>query len=663
MRLVAGALVALLLVRLLPESGVGLWLRLGAAALVALLPGILAARALAVPAVSGALVWALGAVTVGLAAAVVLHTGFWLVLVTMAAATVGVAVASRVWLRARSSPRLNVGAAAVAGVGVLLGIALWQVAGGIEGDALFHLGRVRKLAELDALSLTALGEFADGGLHPGYAFPVWHAFLAAIAWLAGVDPAAVVLHESSWLSPVALLVAYEAGTTLFRSRWLGAAVAATAAAPIALAAGGGGAYRVLELPATSSRQLLVPAALALVVVAVRHPRYGVLASVAAAALALTLVHPTYSLFLLVPLVGFALARLLLTRRDGRELGLALGAFALPTAAVAAVLAPIARTTASYRPDQDALEGTRHGLERYGSQVDVWSDSLYSLAPEVVARSGSVAVAALLLVPLAALAAPRRWAAFVLGGTVAVLALVLVPFLFTPLAEVVSLSQARRAAGFVPFAFAFAGGFSVLARWAGVALPPLALAAGIVAQLLWPGDFDYVLEEGGPAWATWIAALGGAAALALVAVRRRRTAYERPGPLACLSALLFVLPVAVHAAWNWDEREQVRPPLPQALVDRIPDKAVVLSDVETSYRLLAQAPVYVVAAPPAHVADTEKNRPYYRKALVNRFLHTGDLAIARNSGADWILVDRRHYDPPIDLEPVYRDGRYSLFEVT
>ena len=131
----------------------------------------------------------------------------------------------------------------------------------------------------------------------------------------------------------------------------------------------------------------------------------------------------------------------------------------------------------------------------------------------------------------------------------------------------------------------------------------------------------------------------------------------------LAALLFVLPVAVHAAWNWDEREPERPPLPQALVDRIPEGAVVLSDVETSYRLLAQAPVYVVAAPPAHVADTEKNRPYYRKALANRFLRTGDLAIPRNSGAGWILVDRKHYDPPLDLEPVYRDGRYSLFRVS
>ena len=658
MRLAGGALLALVVVRLLPDAGVGLWLRLLAATLVALLPGVLAARALRLPPASAGLAWALAAAGAGLALAVLLHTGLWLVVAVMAAAAAGAAP----WRGATGSPRLDVGAAAVAAAGLVLGIALWFVAGGVDGDALFHLGRVRKLLELDSLSLAAVGEFADGGLHPGYAFPLWHAFLAVVAWLAGVDPTAVVLHESSILAPVALLVAYEAGSALFRSRWMGAAVAAAAVAPIALAPGGGGAYRVLALPATASRQLLVPAALTLVFLAVREPRRGILASVAVASLALTLVHPTYALFLLVPLAGFAAARLLLARRDGRELGAALGSFAVPAVLVSAALYPVARTTASYRPDTDVLEGARHGLDRYANQLDVWSDSLYRVAPAVVARSGAVAVAALLLVPLAGLASSRRWAAFVLGGTVAVLALVLVPWLFAPFADVVSLSQARRAAGFVPFAFAFAGGLAVLARWAGVGLLPLALATGIAAQLLWPGDFDYVLDHGGPGWATWVAAVGGIAALAVAAARRRPRRYERPGPIPCLAAVLFVLPVAVHAAWSWDAHEPSRPLLPQALVDRLPERAVVLSDVETSYRLVAQRPVYVVAAPPAHVADTEKNRPYQRKAVVDRFLRTGDLRLARRSGAGWILLDRKHFDTRVEGEPVYRDDRYSLFTV-
>ena len=102
-------------------------------------------------------------------------------------------------------------------------------------------------------------------------------------------------------------------------------------------------------------------------------------------------------------------------------------------------------------------------QHYTGQLDVFSDGSYRLAPEVFGRSGAVAVAALFAVPLAALAAKRRWAAFVLGGFIAVLVLMLVPELFTRFSDAVSISQARRAAGFVPFAFAVAGGAAVLAR--------------------------------------------------------------------------------------------------------------------------------------------------------------------------------------------------------
>ena len=46
----------------------------------------------------------------------------------------------------------------------------------------------------------SVNEFADGGLHPGYAFPLWQAFLALIAKVAFVDPSKVVLHEASVLA-------------------------------------------------------------------------------------------------------------------------------------------------------------------------------------------------------------------------------------------------------------------------------------------------------------------------------------------------------------------------------------------------------------------------------------------------------------------------------
>ncbi len=67
---------------------------------------------------------------------------------------------------------------------------------------------------------------------------------------------------------------------------------------------------------------------------------------------------------------------------------------------------------------------------------------------------------------------------------------------------------------------------------------------------------------------------------------------------------------------------------------VPPRAVVLAPVELSYRILAAAPVYVVAAPVAHVADTKANRPYQRVRDVRHWLATGDPAIARKYGATW-----------------------------
>ena len=89
------------------------------------------------------------------------------------------------------------------GLGIGLGVLLWHVAGEIGGDGLFHLARVRKLEAFDSLSLDAVNEFADGGLHPGYAFPLWHGFLALVARVSFLDPADVVLHEASVLAPLA----------------------------------------------------------------------------------------------------------------------------------------------------------------------------------------------------------------------------------------------------------------------------------------------------------------------------------------------------------------------------------------------------------------------------------------------------------------------------
>ena len=635
-----------------------LYVKLALATAVVLAPGWLLARALGVRSVSATLAWSLVVVFAALAVTFALGSTLTLTLVVLLLATLG-ALAIRVrrgWPPAESAPRTPWAFF----WGAIVGVVLWVAAPSVQGDGLFHLARARKLLDLDGLSLDRVSEFADGSLHPGYAFPLWHGFLALIAKIAHEDPERVVTHLPSILAPLAVVVAFEAGWALFRRTWAAGVTAGAQVAMICFAPGTGGAYVFLALPATASRQLLVPATLALALESMRAPRYGLLASTAAAGLALAVVHPTYAIFLWIPFVGFLAVRLLWTRSDLAAGALALGALVVPAALFLLWLRPIVDETRSVSPDPDELQ---RAFEQYGSQLVVRSATSYNLAPEVFTRSGAVAIAALLMIPLGCLAAGRRWAAYVVGGSLAVFAVMLIPLLFTSLADVVSISQARRAAGFLPFAFAFAGGMGVLARLVGPLLLPLALGAGMFLQIVYPGDFEYILREPAPAWIAWLSAAGAVAAL-VVGLLRRRPALETG---AALASAAFLIPVVGGGLLD------LRPPGPpeiatlsdglvEAVRSEVPAGAVVFSDPETSFRLAAFAPVFVASAPPGHVADTEENSPYERARDARRFLRTGDLAIPRGYGAEYVLLDRLRTELELDLPLVYQDDRFVVYRL-
>lgn len=640
-------------------TGVWLYARLAVATAVVLAPGWAIARAIGMRGVSAAVAWGFVAILGALAATFAVSASLTLTLVLLLAVFAAAVPAAARRIGALAPP----GWLAVGAGGVVLGALLWHVAGSIGGDGLFHLARTQKLLAFDDLSLEAVGEFPDGGLHPGYAFPLWHGFLALVAKVSFADPAEVVLHESSVLVPVAALVGYEAGWLLFRRAVPAIAAAAAGIALVAMAPRYGGAYTALGLPATGSRQILVPATLALALLAVHAPRKRTLASVSAAALALAVVHPTYAIFLLVPFAGFVAVRWLWQRQDLRGGVLATLALLVPIVAFAAWLLPVIGDTASVSPD--AAERARAFLQ-YDGQLSGTPDR-FSVVPELFGRTGAVAVAALLLIPLAAFAARRRWAAFVVGGSLAVFALTLVPLLFTTLSDLVSLSQSRRLAGFLPLTYALAGGADVLAGALGLAAVPLALAAAVAFQFLHPGDFGYVLENGGPAWATWIGA-GGAVLALLAGLTRRVRQAPWATPLAGgLTAAALLVPVYVHGLTNWEPSPARRPsPLTPGLVaalqERVPEGDTVYADPESSYRVGAFAPLYVCVNPPGHVADTKENRPYARVREFRRFVRTGDLSVPRACGAQWLLVDRARFALRPTLPVAYRDARFTLYRL-
>jgi hypothetical protein len=95
---------------------------------------------------------------------------------------------------------------------------------------------------------------------------------------------------------------------------------------------------------------------------------------------------------------------------------------------------------------------------------------------------------------------------------------------------------------------------------------------------------------------------------------------------------------------------------------VPARDTVFSDLETSYRIEAYAPVYVSAAPPAHVADTKDNYSNERREDVIRFLQRGSLSIPRRYHAQWIVVAKRRFDLHLELPKVYSDPRFDLYRL-
>jgi hypothetical protein len=659
------------LARLLPEHGFGLWLRLAAATLVVLLPGRLVARALGLRGAAAGLAWSTAIVAGALALTFAVQGSIDLTLALVLSA----GALALVWcgVSGRSGERDGAvrGRGLVALAGLALGGAIWFIEGPVTGDAIFHLGRVRKLLAFDSLSLHTVDEFRDGGLHPGYAFPLWHGVLALVARLAGVDPTSVITHESSILVPVAFVLALELGVALFRSAWLALAALLGQVAMVVLAPGDGGSFTVLTLPGTTGRQLFVPAAGALFFLFVRRPSRALALTLAAAATDLSFIHPTYALFLALSLAAFVAARALLARGADLRSGLAaLAALVAPMLLVFAWLRPIVDQTISVSPGAGEVA---RGLRHYASDLVVHSQTSYALAPEVVVRTGPVAVAALALTPLFVLARKRRWAAYVLGASVVVLALELLPFVFPHFADAVSLSQARRAAGFVPLPIAFAGAAALLVRASRALALPVALSAGIAFELAFPGDFGLRTPHTGPGILTWVALVGGALALvvgAVVGPRGRWTwAADRWLPLAAVTAVVFVLPIAVHGFSHWSTADSRDPyaltPGLMSFLRKAPPGKIVFADLETSYRISGFAPQYVVAVPPAHVANTKPNRIRARRLAVLHFFRRPNIYIPRRWGARWLVL--RSSEPVRAVERqgvrlVYRDDRYVVFNL-
>lgn len=662
---------------LLPAAGVGEAVRLGAAAAILLLvPGALVQRALGWPAeigiaLAGSLVWSLMLLFVAMAITFAVGASFTLTLVLLAALALGAAFLGRHRPRPAAVRRDVLAALGIAAVSLPFLPLMWIVNRTAIRDSLFHIAYARKLDELPQLdSLEAVGHFSGGGLHPGYAFPLWHGLLAGISRLSGVDMESVVLHLGPVLTPLALVIGYGLGVALFRSIWGGLAVAAMFGGISSFDDPYLGLFATLSDPASAARGLLLPALLALTFAYVLGERRGLL-SVAAAGFALVVVHPNYAPYVALVLAGCVGARFVIMRKESRDwlrVAAAVGAILLPSLLFIAWLWPVLQDTTPFTPDAQTVERDWAYYEGFF----VGSMDSFRLNAEVLTRHGGIVIAGFLAIPLAAFAARRIWSAFVLGGSIIVLAVVLTPALFTLLSDIASISQARRLPVFLPLAVALAGAAVVLGRFR---LPAVAaaLAAGVLLSLLYTAETTTALGEGGPSWPVWVAVAGGVAGLAYAAFRR--PFGPDPAPWAVAVTAAFLAPFAIDSVAGLQRESpdpfRLSPGLVAALERETSAGDVVMAKPETQYRLVASGPLYVVAVPKQHTVDTATGRGIERLRDTARFFDPGVTAAERNEileqyGVSWFVFDRNQGYPPDfreymqTLEPVYRDRRYVLF---
>ncbi len=195
-----------------------------------ILPGAVILRLLGWPrslsaAIGGCATWSVAAVAAGFVLMLATDGGRFVALLWLIA-VIAVGLISRTWqaCRSRAAP-VGRPAAARGELGRPFMAVLWLGSWNNVGDAVEHIARMRKISELNPpRALDQLGLLPpDAGLHPGYAFPLWHAVGAVIVWLSGLEETVMFRYWPVALFPIVGAVIYRAGSVVFGSRAAGIA--------------------------------------------------------------------------------------------------------------------------------------------------------------------------------------------------------------------------------------------------------------------------------------------------------------------------------------------------------------------------------------------------------------------------------------------------------
>jgi hypothetical protein len=660
----------LIVSRLLGLDAIAVWC---AFAVCVLLPGWGALRLLRVDrelglAGAGPVAAALGLAvwTPPLAAALIVHLPFDAPLTVVLAATValcGLALTRPLLLE--RVPWWEVAAGAVSATA--FAFLAWRLSTGVVSDALFHVGRMRKIEQSSSLSITSISSYQDGAPHAGYAFPLLHAAFAGVARVAGVDVSVAFVY----LLPLCALLAMLGGYALARSLtgWRTAGYLAAALLAWDLCSLLNGLVMQVNQPPVFAFFVLTPGALMLFVAAMRGSRSAAWGAMAAVGV-IALVHPTYAVPCLAIAAGVALGSWRAHMRLPPIALEALAASAVVSALVAGWIWWVAIDGGHRRQViTHADEFVHRGAHAY---------LMYPWAP--VFGRGYVLMAVLALVALVRFRDLLPAAGAMLG----LLLMLLVPGVNTLVMLVFGMGQFHRFWQVLPWPEVLAAGACLAAAWLGArrTVAVALLLALLLDQLRSDGSF----------WRepTSIVVVLGLLAVAAALMRRPRRMVER-GPAwaaALLIAAVLVGPIrhggehVLDSAWAGPHRAPRADLVTQLTPDvwrffrRLPGPTpVVLGEEHRVFELVGYADVYAVALPEARSRAEPKVDTTQRLADEQRFFDPATTIAARSEilrrrDVDYVLVDTRDQAaiaPAILGQPglriVYRGPRFVILRVT
>ena len=542
----------------------------------------------------------------------------------------------------------------------------WRLSTGIISDALFHVGRMRKLSDIGSLSLTDISSYRDGAPHAGYAFPLLHAAFAGTARVAGVDVATAFIY----LQPLCAFLAMAGVFAVARSLtgWRTAGYLAAAMLGWDLVTLINGLVMQINQPPVFTFFVLTPAAILLFIAAMRGSRSAAWATMAAVTV-IAFVHPTYAAPSLAIAIGIALGS---WRAHLRMPPVALEALAASFVASAAVAAWIWWVAIDGGHRRAIITHSDEFLH-HGARAIL----MYPWAP--VFGRGYVLVA---IVGLILLARYRDMLPTV-GAMLAPLVMLLLPGLNTVILAASGMGQFHRFWQVLPWPAVLAAAACVLAGLLGWkrGLPVALLLAVLMDQLR--TDHTFWRQ---PASVVVVAALFG---VAVALILRPRKIVEA-GPWWVSS--LLVAGVMFGPVWHgyervWDEARAGphRPERSDLQTVLTPDvwhyfrslhgpPPVVLGEDHRAFELLAYADVYAAALPEARSRAEPKVDTAARLADELKFFdpHTSPAErtqLIDRLHADYVLLDthgQAKVAPQILSQPglkvVYRGPRFVILRV-